>query len=731
MDRARPHVAAALLFALLAAAAHAADEDGATPLPTPASPPVVDVGEVSVTATRAERSVLDVPGNVTVIDRATIERSGAHDVAELLRREAGIFVANTTTSPNGWFVDARGFNDGGGNGSSLLVLVNGRRVNEADTSNPDWSWLRLDDVERIEIVRGPASALWGDGAMSGVVNVLTRGAEGPLELDLHGWSGTYDTDGGSLFARGTQGDVSGSLYLDRPHTDGYRDQSGYHAQRAEGSVRWNVSDRAVLGIDSGWSSDGRENPGALTEVQMAEDRRAANPAVVDDRLDRRRFHVEGHADVELAEGLALRVLPFYAERSDAGQITTPPPPPPPGEMPNAPDVFDFDVDVDSYGINLQTQLDRPLAGLENRVVAGLDILSEKVKVDALFSSPTFGEFPSRQDTDRHLYGAFVQNELSLTDDLLFSLGLRYDYAHLRGEDDLAAPGSDTFRLQRNFWSPKAALTWRFAEPVSAYVSYAKGFRVPNIDEAFGVFGFFPGLDPQKSDSYETGLKLRRGDVSGNLAFYWMDVRDQILFDHEIDVPASPPLFPAFPSPRNRNIDQVRHRGIETSGSWSPFGWLVLFGTYTLDDTEVTEYHVRDLVAAGLAASDLEGKQLPITPRHRGNAGILVKLPYWIEAGLNANYVGSRYAANDLTNEFQKLPKFATYDVLLAFRPAITESLSLHLTFAVRNLFDREYAEFAGERTFSRGNPTLPGDDLGFFPSPERSYEVGLRVTLTP
>ena len=83
MDRARPHVARALLFALLATAAHAADEDGPPAQPAP-PPPVVDVGEVSVTATRAERSVLDVPGNVTVIDRAAIERSGARDVAALL-----------------------------------------------------------------------------------------------------------------------------------------------------------------------------------------------------------------------------------------------------------------------------------------------------------------------------------------------------------------------------------------------------------------------------------------------------------------------------------------------------------------------------------------------------------------------------------------------------------------------------------------------------------------------
>jgi iron complex outermembrane receptor protein len=354
----------------------------------------------------------------------------------------------------------------------------------------------------------------------------------------------------------------------------------------------------------------------------------------------------------------------------------------------------------------------------------VDVLREEVDVEALFAS-SFGDFPTRNHAKRHVYGGFVQDELSLTDALLLSLGLRYDYANLRGEDELAAPGFDEFRLQRTFWSPKAALTWRLAEPVSAYVSFARGFRLPNVDEAFGVFGFFPGLDPMKSNAYETGLKLRRGDVTGNLAFYWMDVEDQILFDHEID----DPLF--GPSPRNVNVDEVRHRGIETSGSWAVTDWLELYGSYTLDDTEVMEDHVADLLASGLLARDLEGRQLPITPRHRGHAGVLVKLPYRIELGLDASYVGSRYAANDLTNEFQKLPRFATYDALVAFRPRLSEALTLHCTVAVRNLFDREYAEFAGERTFARGDSTLPGDDLGWLPAPDRTFEVGLRLTFTP
>ena len=126
--------------------------------PDPQAPPLIEAPEVTISASRSERNVLDVPGNVTVIDRETIERSGAQNVPELLRREAGLTVTNTTTNPAGYVVEARGFQNGGGNGCHTLVLIDGRRANEPDLGCPDWSLVPLDQIERIEVVRGPVSA---------------------------------------------------------------------------------------------------------------------------------------------------------------------------------------------------------------------------------------------------------------------------------------------------------------------------------------------------------------------------------------------------------------------------------------------------------------------------------------------------------------------------------------------------------------------------------------------
>ena len=196
--------------------ARADDPDPDAPAPPPAAQ-ARSVGQVTATATRAERDVLDVAGNVTVLDREAIEKSGARDVPELLRRESGLFVTNDIGNPEGYRVEARGFNNGGGNGSALLVLMDGRRLNEADSSFIDWSLVHLDRVERIEIVRGPASALYGDNAMGGVIQIFTRDAGGAPHAELNGRFGSYQEATGSLLAGASHGPFTGSALRGRLH----------------------------------------------------------------------------------------------------------------------------------------------------------------------------------------------------------------------------------------------------------------------------------------------------------------------------------------------------------------------------------------------------------------------------------------------------------------------------------------------------------------------------------
>lgn len=651
---------------------------------------LIDVGEVQVTATRSERSVLDVPGNVTVIDRKTIEASGARDVADLLRREAGILVTNTTTNREGYTVEARGFNNGGGNGGRTLVLIDNRRVNEANGQVPDWALIPLDNVEQIEIVRGPVNALYGDNAIAGVIHIRTLRPQEGVRAILKGRTGTYDTDEGSLWVGGKGGPVGASLYLDGHHTDGYRERSSLRAKRGEAELFFDLWGRGTLGFKGGYDTQRRKRPGTLTREEMAENRRQAAPGNDSDFGDVREHFGQVYLDFALTEELTFKLDGWHRRRKDDSFASDP--------------FFSFELEreTDSSAVEALLELDVEIFGHRNVTIVGGSFLQEDVDSDSISEFPPFPASVASNRGRRKLYGAFLQNELNLTEDLFLTLGVRRESARYDGEEKIS---DFEFHRKSDEWAPKAALTWRIIEPVSVYASYARGFRFPNLDEAFGFYGFSPGLEPEIAETYEVGTKVRTKYLSLNMAVYHTTVDHEIFFNPLAPNAINPLAFPG----NNVNLDRVRHRGVEVSGSVFPTEWLEFYGSFTYDDVKIT----RDRLTG------LEGLRMPITPRYRGTAGARVYLPYGFEAGVNANYMGARYLANDVTNSLEKLPKWASYDVRVGWKHTFWEQLTLGVDATAYNVTNRRYTEFGGKSTFS--------PRVGFYPSPDRHYIVGASV----
>jgi len=671
--------------ACLAAAAHASPD----PDPDPTAKPVIDVPEVTISATRSEQNVLDVPGNVTVIDRAMIDRSGEQTVPDLLRREAGLFVTNTTTNPGSYNVEARGFSNGGGNGCNTLVLVDGRRINEADTSCPDWSFISIDEVERIEVIRGPVSAMYGDNGVGGVIHIITRQgrAEPGVRAIARGRIGTYDSDGGSLLLEGAEGPLSATAFLDSDRTHAYRDRADFDREAGDLALRYELGPLASIELGGGYASVDRQQPGDLTQAEWDQDPRQAEPGTGDNSDAERQRFADSRLELRPLDGVTLTLLPSYQNTSQRTLLEDP--------------TFEFEsqLEMDVWGVPVQLAWDDTLLGRKNQLLVGADWLSEEVDADSLLEF-TGVSSPSASHTRRTLLGLFLNDELWLREDLLLSLGVRRDHSDAEGEDEIA--GAD-FHETHSVWSPRAALTWRVTEPASLYVSYARGFRFPNRDETFGFFGFTPGLEPEKSESYEIGAKLRRPGLTANLALYHMNVHDEIFLD--------PVLV------QNRNLDRVRHRGLELSGSWQPVAWLELRGSYTYDDVEIQSDRTND---------SIDGSSMPITPENRFDVAGTFFLPYGFEVGGNVYYVGSRILANDVPNTNEKLDSFATYGARIAWSHDLGSHLRLGLSVTGYNLTDENYAEFGGV-SFALFGP----QEVGFFPSPERHYVAAIQLAIRP
>ncbi len=688
--------AAVLVTLLLAGSATAADAD-----PTPADPPVVvrQVGEVTATTTRAGRGNLETPGNISVIEREDIEKSGARDLPDLLRREAGIYVTNNTSNPAGYTIEARGFNNGGGNGSGTLVLVDGRRVNQARDSVADWALVRLDDVERVEVVRGPVNAAWGDNAQAGVINIVTRSGEGPPRFDLRGRVGSFDMYLGSLFAGGSHGPLSASIFLDGLSSEGFRDRSGFRNHGGQLKLGLDLGDVARLEVKGGYSSDRRNFPGTLGEEEIDLLGRSAAEPSTDENSQRTRVRfVDGTLDVFLAEDVLFAAQAWYTSRTDAGGLGT------------AISTFRSDLDSSMAGVHATLTVDRTIFGHANQLVMGGDWLRERADAESLFEDRSFPplvfSFPSDTPARRTMYGGFIQDSFHILEDLILSGGVRYEVNDRSGEDRI---NDLDFQTNQTAWSPRAALTWRACDPLSLYASWARGFRFPNLDEAFGFFGFNPFLDQETSDTYEAGAKLRMEKAEANLAVYQMNVRDEIFLNPEIGFLG-----------RNVNLDRTRHRGVEFQATLRPWPWLEIYGSYTWDDVEL----IRDDLTG------LEGAKLPLIPEHRGTAGVRFLLPHDLEAGLNGNFVGPRPFVNDFAGDFGDLGSYQVFDTHFAWRPRIGEHLRLGIETNLYNLFDQEFAEVGGIRTFFDPLTFAPLRERRFFPSAGRNWDVRVMLEVT-
>ncbi len=200
----------------------------------------ITMEEVVVTATRTGQSVEKVPANVTVISQEDIKNSNARTVTDLLRSEEGIVVRDLLGHGKTAQVDLRGYGETGP--YNTLVLVDGRRVNEIDLSGVDWTQIPLEQLERIEIVRGTGSVLYGDSAVGGVINIITKIPSEKFTAKTGITFGSYKRHKEEIYVSGGHERILASLFASRNETDGYRDNNEYSTQDVGGKIIFDTSD---------------------------------------------------------------------------------------------------------------------------------------------------------------------------------------------------------------------------------------------------------------------------------------------------------------------------------------------------------------------------------------------------------------------------------------------------------------------------------------------------------
>ena len=211
-----------------------------------AEEPVFEMDEIVVTATRERDQIKRIPKDVTVITSDDIALAPSNNIVDLLSREADLNLRSYLGNDKKAGIDIRGMGDTFV--SNVIVMVDGFRLNPPDMAGPDFSSIPLNQIERIEIVRGAGSVLYGDGAVGGVINIITKRPTGKPQVKLYSSYGSYDTFDERAILSGGTGKLGMSLALSFYSTDGYRENNYFKKKDADAKFDYDITKALRLSL---------------------------------------------------------------------------------------------------------------------------------------------------------------------------------------------------------------------------------------------------------------------------------------------------------------------------------------------------------------------------------------------------------------------------------------------------------------------------------------------------
>jgi iron complex outermembrane receptor protein len=624
---------------------------------------VAVMDEVVVTATRSEQKTEKIPATVSVITAEEIAAANAATVPDVLRLLPGVLVRDVSGNGNEQAVDIGGFGETADR--HVAVVVNGRRINPVDMSFISWATIPVENIERIEVLYGSGTVLYGDNAMGGVINIITReaAAEG-VHGKVEGSYGSFDTLRGSATLNVVQGRTGLQAGYGHQQSDGYRDRSATERDTVFGKITFDPVDSTSLFLEGTYSQADYQLPGALTGSELAADRRQAVNRMDEGEGSDLALVAGGSRDLGGAGRLRLEVS-YRDQDRDADMASW----------------WSFmTFKVKTLGLNPQYLLDRPLAGRANRLTLGVDYYDTAYES---WSGMTEATKTNYNDFAKETLAGYLQDEYQLATSLSLNLGARYEKA----DYGLKVGGGDHNPSDSEYaWN--IGLAWNFIPGAKLYGRTYRSFRYPVVDEyvTYGVFN--PELEPETARGYEAGLQWQQGrQLSLSLRGFLVDVDDEIAYDYLTSM--------------NQNLDETRHQGIDLGLAFRPLEMVTMKAGLGYLKAEFTS-----------GAND--GSRVPLVPEWKGNATLELRPVEKLSAGLRYTYVGRRYAGGDTGNLFAKLDSYQTVDLSVNY--ALTGALELFA--GAKNIFGEEYSEFAFDYGFIDG----------YYPMPEASYYGGLRAS---
>ena len=634
---------------------------------TSTSPPI-ELDPIVITATRSEQPGNRLPAAVSVITRQDIEASGASHILQLLRLAGAAQVSDFFGDGSRATVDLRGFGDGAH--STTLILLDGRRLNNSDIASPDLSSVSLKDVERIEIIQGSAGVLYGDQAVGGVINIITRTPQA-FELSTEAGGGSYDGLQGRVALGQRKGGWSYRVSAEGRGTGNYRDHNNLEYKNALARVGYDAEAAGAF-LELGWIDEDLQTPGALFANEVAQDRRQSTANFSNDFSDTVTGFARANWRQNLAPDWSLQTDLTFRESDGKFRLGSA----------FGPSTADSTQDRITRSLNPRLVGSFPSRWGASLFTGGVDVQDS----DYELASP----FGVQHNEQRQLDG-YAQAIMPLPAKLEITLGARLATVQNEVRDGF------TFVVPTRFHDSRTAgelgLSHRPAKNLRIFARYDRNFRFAKVDE-FTNAGAAPGsgivnIRTQTGDSYEAGVEWDARRLRLSATAYRLVVEDEITFD--------PTTF------ANTNLDRTRRYGLITEADWDVAKPLTLGARYHYVDAEVTR-------------GQFAGNDIPLVSRQTAKFFVRSELPRGFSLGTEALAVDERAFAGDFDNTLGKLPGHVVVNLNFGWQIA-----GLDLDARVNNVLDKEYSEYGAagfDGTFTERE--------SYFPSPETNFWLSAR-----
>jgi TonB-dependent siderophore receptor len=669
----RCFIVSVLFLLMVSTLSHAQDVPGDTPKDNTKSR--FQMEEVVVTATGLEEEVREVARNVTVITADEIAQSPSNFVPDLLSRETNVTLQSLYGTDKQAVVDIRGM--GQTTASNVLVLVDGFRLNSPDLAGPDFSSVPIDDIERIEIIRGAGSVIYGSGAVGGVINIITK--RGKIEPTARPYAsyGSYDTFDGRVSGSGQVENLELSLNADYFDTDGYRENGGLRKKDFGARLGYDATEhiggdllKGVLFTLSGsYHKDKQGFPGGVPIEDIDSESERTKASTPNDGAETEDNRVQGGFEVDFGSFGVLTLNGGLRHRdSDFIFGFTP-------LKPKEDQTSQLNEDTQQFDFGYTKEYS--LWGLDNTFQFGTDYYYTDYYSERI-------DQRERKNSQIDSLGFFFTNRSSLGEKFSFDIGYRYNIfkGTFRNDDLVDFSGDDIWvngeEFDRNFYDNayNIGMVYAPAKSTSLYTSFATSFRIPNVDE-FALAE--EELKPQNGWHVDLGVRQQFKDlVELSLSLFYFEIGDEIYFDAD--------------ARENRNYEDTTQRfGVETSLKYYPTDWLYLWGNFTLMDAKFKQ----------------TGDQVPLVPSYTAKLGTEWRIFDPLLLALTGTFVGSQFDGNDITNDrFAKLNPYQVFDAKLTYT-----FKKFKVFGGVNNIFNELYETVA----FSES----------YFPMPTRNYYAGL------